>query len=127
MLTFELNRIVDLETCVLGKLEIGADSFVTLELPWRDNKQRESCIPIGTYTCRRVCSPKFGETFEICNVPNRSNILYHSGNFYKDTQGCVLLGESANISTESICESKKAFRRFMDTLKDVKEFKLIVR
>lgn len=127
MLTFELNRMVDLETCVLGRLEIGADSFSTLELPWRDNKQRESCIPCGRYTCRRVCSPKFGETFEICDVPNRSNILYHSGNFYKDTQGCVLLGESANISTESICESKKAFRRFMKCLEGVEEFRLIVR
>lgn len=132
----ELIRICPLSTCVMGSLRIydtdghinhNIQKFCTLELPWRDNRPRESCIPCGRYVCRRVCSPKFGDTFEICDVPNRSNILYHSGNYYKDTQGCVLLGDSANISTESICDSKKAFQRFMGCLEGVEEFNLIVR
>lgn len=127
MLTFELQRMAALRTCVMGCIAIGADSFVTLELPWRDNKKGESCIPCGRYVCRRVCSPKFGDTFEICGVENRSNILFHRGNYYKDTRGCVLLGESVNISMESICESRKAFQRFMKCLEGVEEFNLIVR
>jgi len=132
----ELRRLLQFETCVMGSLRVydtdghinhNIQTFCTLELPWRDNKPSESCIPIGRYVCRRVCSPKFGDTFEICDVPNRSNILYHYGNFYKDTRGCILLGDSVNIGTESICDSKKAFQRFMDALKGVEEFKLIVR
>lgn len=123
----ELIRLSQLETCIIGQLSIDYNNFVTLELPWRDNKKGESCIPIGTYTCRRVCSPKLGETFEICDVPDRSQILIHRGNYYKDTRGCVLLGESVNIGTESICDSKKAFQRFMKCLEGVEEFNLIVR
>ena len=66
---------------------------VTLEREWLDNKQNISCIPAGTYTCQRIYSMKFGETFEVTNVPNRTHILFHKGNLDDDSHGCILIGE----------------------------------
>lgn len=40
----------------------------------------------------KVNSPKFGKTWEIFKVPNRSEILFHVGNHPQDTHGCILLG-----------------------------------
>lgn len=67
---------------------------VTLERPWKDNQVNISSIPTGDYTCRLVQSPKFGQTYEITNVPGREHVLFHKGNRITDTQGCVLIGES---------------------------------
>ena len=66
----------------------------TLELPWLDNKKRISCIPEGEYDVIKHVSPKFGECFWILNVPDRSEILVHKGNYNRDTLGCVLVGKS---------------------------------
>lgn len=69
---------------------------VTLELPWKDNKPEVSCIPKGEYRIQRVQSPKFGNVFQVMNVPNRFHILIHKGNFTTDALGCILLGEYFN-------------------------------
>ena len=85
----------------------------SLELPWKDNQQNVSCIPEGTYQVKKRNSPKFGKgTLEICNVPGRSNILIHPGNFTREIQGCVLLGERfSDIDKDGITDvanSRKA-------------------
>ena len=64
----------------------------TLENPWLDNAPNISCIPVGSYVCKRVISPKYGETFEITGVDGRTHILFHEGNYPSNTMGCVLLG-----------------------------------
>lgn len=66
----------------------------TLELPWRDNQRNISCIPRGDYNVRKHYSPRFGYTFWLTNVPNRSEILIHQGNFNRQTQGCILVGSN---------------------------------
>lgn len=130
----ELTRLRTLKTCVIGQLSLFSavlDREVlrvgTLELPWRDNKKGESCIPCGRYVCRRVCSPKFGDTFEICGVPDRQGILFHTGNTAKDTKGCVLIGELIDLKSESLVNSKKAFENFMNELESYNDFILEVR
>ena len=55
--------------------------FKTMELPWKDNKRRVSCIPVGFYIVRKHTSPKFGNTFHVLNVKGRSEILIHKGNY----------------------------------------------
>jgi len=47
---------------------------------------------------------------ELQNVPNFQYILIHIGNFEKDTEGCILVGEGAN-SNHTITESTKAYER----------------
>ena len=113
----------DIET--QGVLRIGQRAFaITLELPWKDNAPNESCIPPGTYTCQRVTSPKFGETFEITDVPHRSHILFHKGNAIPDTKGCILVGEY--FDALAIRQSGAAFEEFMLYFADKDSFILTV-
>lgn len=69
-------------------------SCKTLELPWKHNERRVSCIPTGQYKVIKHDSPKFGECFWVQDVPGRSEILIHYGNFYYDILGCILPGRS---------------------------------
>lgn len=71
---------------------------VTLELPYIKNERKISSIPIGSYYCKKIKSPKFGNVFSIMNVENRTNILIHAGNYKKDTLGCILLGSEKNYN-----------------------------
>lgn len=70
------------------------DTFMcyTEELPWLDNEQGVSCIPDGMYECTRHNSPDHPNTWQVNNVPNRTEVLIHTGNTMKDTKGCILVG-----------------------------------
>jgi len=67
----------------------------TLELPWKDNQRRVSCIPTGIYEVIAHNAPNYPKatSYWLQNVPNRSEILIHYGNFHKDTKGCILPGK----------------------------------
>lgn len=63
----------------------------TLELPWKNNEVNISCIPTGTYHCS--IKPFHSTTqYEVLNVPGRSGIFIHTGNYYHDSMGCIILG-----------------------------------
>ncbi len=69
------------------------------------------------------------ETFEITGVFGHKNILFHAGNFNKDSEGCVLLGHSIikqSDGTEMLTTSKAAFEEFMKSLEGINEFTLTV-
>lgn len=91
---------------------------LTLEREWRNNEKNVSCIPRGKYICQRVQSPKFGNTFEVLNVPKRSHILFHKGNIEDDSHGCIIVGEEYGIYKHkvAILSSGKAFHEFMTLL-----------
>jgi hypothetical protein len=69
----------------------GTHICYTLELPWKDNEPCVSCIPEGIYQCvwQRWRLPM---RIEIQDVPERSLIQIHSGNYLGDTEGCILPG-----------------------------------
>jgi hypothetical protein len=100
----------------------------TLELPWKDNEKRISCIPDGEYEVIKHTSPKFGECFWIQDVPDRSEILFHSGSFYTNTLGCVLVGKGfTDINGDGLLDLVHS----RDTMKDLlkllpNKFKLII-
>lgn len=101
MISATLVRHATSDAGTFGTLVIGALTLETGELPDRDNAEGISSIPAGTYTCKRVHSPRFGEVYEITNVPGRTHVLIHAGNFcgdkskgYKsDVEGCIILGQ----------------------------------
>tara|TARA_R100000049_G_C1937492_1_gene81412 strand:- start:641 stop:1156 length:516 start_codon:yes stop_codon:yes gene_type:complete len=100
-------------------IDDGVPFALTLEPPWRDNQPFESCIPTGVYVCKFFISPRFGPVYEITGVPDRSQILFHKGNFTKDTSGCVLVGEqfeSVGKSESAVVSSGKGFGEFMKRL-----------
>jgi len=92
---------------------------VTLERPWLNNKRNISCIPSGSYLCKRITSSKFGETFKISDVPGRSHILFHKGNISEDTHGCIILGEEFGFlkNEVAVLSSGRAFQEFMGRAK----------
>ena len=88
-----------------GILLLNNFSCVTLELPWRGNISNLSCIPKGKYEIVPVCSNKFKSTYWVKSVPNRSHVLFHSGNWAGNSEldyrthslGCILLGRKRGI------------------------------
>lgn len=111
----ELLRTTSNDVVTLGVIRIdGVTMFASLELPYRNNVPRISCIDNGTYTCQLITSPKFGSVFEVTNVPGRSEILIHPGNTVRDIQGCILLGlgHYYDKGQSSVFSSRIAVERF---------------
>jgi hypothetical protein len=95
----KLLRISQDAVSTLGILSInGKPIFTTLELPWKDNQQSISCIPEGEYVCSPHYSKRFGSVFKVFDVPGRFDILFHVGNYPKDTHGCILVGKSFRLN-----------------------------
>lgn len=89
----------------LGLLVVpGAPSLATLEPPWKNNRKLISCIPLGKYFCKSERHPRFGQTWLVTDVPGRSAIYFHVGNFRNETEGCILVGES--VGDRGILRSK---------------------
>ena len=130
MKVMAIIRVVENKYGTFGVLLHGVTPIaLTLELPWRDNKPNESCIPEGSYYCSRVNTPKHGEVFLVKNVPDRSAILIHKGNVVEDTEGCILVGEEFGVlqGKTGILHSGDAFDEMMWRLRGVDEFKLKIR
>lgn len=126
-----IPRVCRRDDGVLGSLII--DNWpvcCTLELPWKDNLPEVSCIPAGVFTGKRVNSPKFGNTFEVTNVPNRSHILFHGANTIADLLGCIGLAEFFHSFSgrTGIANPTKgaAMKEFLERTAEVNEFKLII-
>ena len=98
MINLLLIRDTFTENSTIGELFINGERFCdTLENPYLDNQRNVSCIPAGEYPVR-LRYPRESATREylhllVQDVPNRDYILFHRGNFPKDTSGCILLGQ----------------------------------
>lgn len=74
-------------------------------------------IPLGAYSITLEDSPHFGpNTPTINNVPGRKYIRIHGGTTENDSLGCILVGDSRNLSTMSIAGAK--FHHVLQRLKD---------
>lgn len=120
-----LIRVEQTAACSRGVLILGGKYIcMTLERPWLDNKPNVSCIPSGIYTCNRINSPHFGETFDVSSVPGRSHILFHSGNTPADTEGCIIVGRTLVPHIPDIRDSRAAHTTLMAALDGIDSFTL---
>lgn len=118
----------------IGNLEVfnsnGQRLFqcCTLELPWKDNKQRESCVPKGVYIVRKRSSEKYKEHFHLTNVEGRDLILIHNANFVSQLLGCIAVGDSfKDISGDSkvdVMNSQKTLAKIYALMPE--EFELTI-
>jgi len=124
----QLKRMWQTDNETIGRLYIEHEPFCfTLEPPWKGNQRQVSCIPAATYDCIWQRSPRFGWTFQIINVPDRTRILIHSGNLARHTYGCVLLGKyKGSLEGENaVLVSRPTLRKFHETVGQ-KSFRLEV-
>jgi hypothetical protein len=98
------------ECCVLFECK-------SLELPWLNNQKQKSCIPAGEYQVVPRYSKKFKNHYHVLEVPGRSYILFHKGNYYTDILGCILLGKSHtdinNDGLRDVVSSKKTLNKIL--------------
>ena len=101
---------------IIGRLYID-DEYIcnTLEPAWKNNA-RNTAIPTGVYMLRLTYSEKFGRILPLVeNVPGRSGIRIHRGNYPKDTSGCLLVGE--NTRKGAVLNSTKYEEMIINRLK----------
>lgn len=99
--------------------------FNTLELPWANNKRNVSCIPAGTYQCVYEYNEKYKcGIYRVKSVTNRYRILWHPGNWPKDTEGCILPGKTMGINY--VGDSRKALSELC-TFMENKDFTLVIK
>ena len=62
----------------------------SIELPWKNNLARVSCIPEGRYQLIKRWSLKFLLHLQVLNVPGREYILIHPANeALRELKGCI--------------------------------------
>jgi len=118
-----LNRYYSDDECTLGVLSIVGQKdpiWYTIEKPWLDNKPEVSCIPRGVYDVKPYSSQKYPDTLEICNVPDRTHILFHTANWANQLQGCIAPGLSAGYI---MCDRRlqKAVTNSVQAMYQIKE------
>jgi len=125
-----IKRVAQTDEGTFGVLidNYGTPFALTIERPWLDNQPSVSCIPEGNYTCQRVNSPHFGDTFEVLNVPNRSHILFHKGNLMDDSHGCIIVGEQFGVleGKAAVLSSKAGYNEFKALLNGYATFNLSI-
>lgn len=129
----KLFRIFKDDKQTLGEIQVGDLSLFTLELPdlnndgIEGNEVRKSCIPEGTYRVTRHTSPKFGKTFWVRDVPGRTAILIHPGNYHSHTLGCILVGmDQKDMNKDGLLDnvsSKKAMSLLLEH--DITELEVV--
>ena len=123
-----LKRTHHLKEATLGTLtieDVTTDHIYTLENPKRAT-DKDSRIPAGTYTCKPYSGTKYKDVYIVENVPNRSAILIHWGNYEKDTEGCILIGNRRATNPQPmIMESKRCYERFRSLI-GKNEFTIVI-
>ena len=119
-----LTRIANRSDGIFGKLtdENGNQIAVTLEHAYPVSEGSFSAkIPTGEYVCKRSPHRLHGMTsdfitFQVMDVPNHDNILFHWGNYQADSDGCILLGRDIEpgINCNMITHSRDTWQAFMD-------------
>jgi len=127
-----LTRLESSDHGTFGRITVGDKTFFTGELPWRGNRNFQSCIPLGIYKVVWDYSLRFGKsTYLVQNVPDRDGIRFHSANlvgdrsagFRSQVDGCITLGLVLGEirGQKAVLASKDAIAQF-ESLLDKKPF-----
>jgi hypothetical protein len=126
----ELIRLEESSQGTFGVLKINKEVFcVTLEPEDRLNVENVSSIPAQQYICDLHHSPNFGLTWKVTDVPGRTDVLFHSGNWARDTEACILLAQywGKLQGHRAVLNSGKTFKQFMAIMDPFSHFHLTIR
>lgn len=123
---------------IYGEIESedGKKLFFTLEHAYKTasvevtgEDEWEAKIPKGTFRCVRGNHQLHNgipfDTFMVTGIPNHDGILFHVGNYDRDSEGCILIGKQP--IPDGIGKSGEAFREFMELQRGRTEFFLEVK
>ena len=99
--------------CTSGYLSVnGLVVCYALEKPQAANIPLISAIPAGAYPAHLRYDHADRWRIELDNVPDRKNVQIHVGNFTRDTEGCILVGDKI-VSTDlcTLIDSATAYKR----------------
>ena len=135
MIAFTLKRLREDKNklSTLGALfdDEGRQLCWTLENGWQQNQRQVSRIPAGVYPLKvrkyggwhERLSKRFPGlhqgSIELADVPNRSAILIHPGNWHTDTLGCILPGKERGHGADrafAVFQSNDAYREIYPAL-----------
>lgn len=118
------------EDFTLGQFFIG-DKFLsyTLENAWLNNEPRISCIPEGTYELSTKEYGRYWDKYQVeipilFDVPERSQILIHPGNYPKDTLGCILPGDSRDEDKGAVWNSRNTWHAILPDIYKCNEIEI---
>lgn len=131
-------RRIEQSRQTLGLLSLHKDgtrrwTCVTSEQPWRSNENNVSCIPPGPDDGMNEYPVEHRDPegewssfpyphFSVEDVPGRSAILIHRGNYVSDTRGCILVGRRfVDINADGVTDithSTQALRELVDRVPD---------
>lgn len=105
----ELTRFSTKKGTILGILRHGPSVYFTLE-------PEENLLPEGSYNVELYDSPKNGKCLLLWNdtIPKSRGFEIHSGNSLEHTKGCILVGNSCDLETRTIGDSKKALKQLLE-------------
>jgi hypothetical protein len=107
-----IERQLSSSSCTMGYLIADGEVLCyTLELPWVDNLNNISCIPVGTYSGILRYDKTDGWRIQLENVPNRTGVQIHMGNYTSQIKGCVLVGTNSNVDNCSVQNSSTAYSK----------------
>ena len=98
---------------------------LTVEPENKNNEPSVSCIPAGVYYAklrRKETSRRTYDTWELIDVPGRSNIQIHIGSTEDSSEGCIIVGESFEPykgKTAGVMQSTHAYNELMEKTKEV--------
>lgn len=121
-----VRRLFIRERALIGTLSFEGEEpqcFTLEDLPRAVKVAGETCIDPGRYELKLR---PFGRLFELYRgrypwnepgmlwlqaVPKFSDVLIHCGNTDKDTSGCLLVGDRADVHRPSVSGSYDAYER----------------
>ena len=101
-------------------MDIAGERLQTIERPWKNNQNFESCIFEGTYAVRRDHTGRH-QWYALDGTANRYDIEWHIANYVKDVVGCTGFGMSRADDGISVWHSKKAME-FIESVEGENSF-----
>jgi len=116
------------ESCITGYVSVnGTVVAYTLELPYRNNKSDISSIPAGQYDAtihfegRSGPYENEGYRITLLNVPYRSGIQIHIGNYPTQIEGCILVGTKVDPAKCTLEGSAAAYQKLKKAVQEQAE------
>jgi hypothetical protein len=111
-MTIGIHRMAASAACLQGYLSVnGRVICYTLERPEAGNASNISAIPAGVYPALLRYDHADRWRIELRDVPGRTNVQIHIGNFPADTQGCILVGLEVDADHCALRASAGAYRK----------------